>query len=91
MRVLRRNHYLLRDRALLVLRMGGGLQRNQRSCHLRGLPHDPPCQGVSVGTQYIYTLRLHNVHHLTHSTTESGALRSYNNDHHKPHLYRVCN
>jgi len=27
MRVLRRNRHLLRDHALLVLRMGGGLQR----------------------------------------------------------------
>jgi len=53
MRVLRRNRHLLCDRALLVLRTGGGLQRNQRSCHLRGLPHDPARQGASIGTQNI--------------------------------------
>ena len=46
MRVLRRNRHLLSDHAQAVQRMGGGLQRNQRSCHLRGLPHDSACQGA---------------------------------------------
>jgi len=32
MRILRHKGHLLRDRARLVLRTGGGLQRNQRSC-----------------------------------------------------------
>jgi len=31
---------LLRDHAQAIPRTGGGLQRNQRSCHLRGLPHN---------------------------------------------------
>ena len=50
MRVLRHNRHLLWDRTLLVLRTGGGLQRNQRSYHRRGLPHDPTRQGASIGT-----------------------------------------
>jgi hypothetical protein len=42
MRILRHKGHLFHDRALLVPRTGGGLQRNQHSCHLRELAHDPP-------------------------------------------------
>jgi len=64
MRVLRCNRHLLHDRAQAVLRTGGGLQRNQRSSHLRGLPHDPARQGALVDKQDIWTPRLHIVYHL---------------------------
>jgi len=37
----------------LVLRTRGGLQRNQCSCHLRGLPHDPARQGALADKQDI--------------------------------------
>ena len=47
MGVLRRNRVTYFATALmLALHTGGGLQRNQRSCHLRGLPHDTACQGA---------------------------------------------
>jgi len=53
MRVLRHKGHLLRDRAMLVLYTEGGLQRIQRSCHLRGLPHVPTCLGALVDKQDI--------------------------------------
>jgi len=53
MRILGHKGHLLRERARLVLRTRGGLERNQRNCHLHGLPHDPTHQGASIGTQYI--------------------------------------
>jgi len=53
MRILRSNRHLLRDRAQAVLRTGGGLQRNQCSCLLRGLPHDPAHQGALADEQDI--------------------------------------
>jgi len=53
MRVLRRNRHLLRDRANAVLRTAGVLQRNQCTCHLCGLPHDPARLGALADKQDI--------------------------------------
>ena len=34
----------LRNRVLLALQTGSGLQRTQQECHIRNLPHDPECR-----------------------------------------------